>query len=35
MEKHIDITMHPQWGAYFKSPKGQANILDIIESLAA
>ena len=34
MEKHIDITMHPQWGAYFKSPKGQANILDIIESLA-
>ena len=35
MEKHIDITMHPQWGAYFKSPKGQANVLDIIESLAA
>lgn len=34
MEKHIDVAMHPQWGAYFKSPKGQANILDIIESLA-
>lgn len=34
MEKHIDITMHPQWGAYFKSPKGQANVLDIIKTLA-
>ena len=34
MEKHTEITMHPNWSAYFKSPEGQDNILNLIKTLS-